>query len=816
MHKKILCTLALVSSVCLALISCSESPETGSDYKQPAVQTDQISDQVLSGPSENLYKITKYKDIEDAFELYNIIMTADGRYFSQGCLSKSDEPVVLCLDHELNVVSEHKLQVPENVKKSDDYSDNLIFNADGETAVFYKFYDNNGVTCPDRYDESFDYESFYSNQKRYNGLCFYNTDGSIKNCLDFSTYEELSENGTDIYYDDLIMLDSDTVLFFFGMDNALAFGSDGSCKELSLPADEIYTRRLNFVHGSDGKPYVAISSQSSEYETCTYSIYEIDTEALKLKDPVYSRKLSVSDQFNGSDIITGYGDYLFICSNDQEVSGIRADGTSEPIFKWLDTDYEAMNILPAGDDEFYCWDMYGNYSEDKIELFKAVRRAPGELADRRIITVATFGSGNIDKYICKFNREQDKYRIQAKDYSQEFSQEELDCLTFDDIIDLYDEEYNALKLDIITGKAPDLLLLGRNDIVLLGQKGVLADLCTFMDNDPEVNRDTVVPNILKSLENSSGKLFSITPSFQVSTFAAKKKLADHENWTMQEMLSLFDSNDAEHRYDNINKYEMLDIILKADSDLVDTANSECHFDTPGFVEMLKFCDRFAEEASHGDKSDMASYEEYWRDRSRWLKDEKVLISKIKLTGNMDLVYDKNEFGEEALSFVGYPTSNGKGGKLVLGPEFSINAASSVKEGAWEFIKMIMKMNIAQSDDIYSQREDDWLYGYPVISEEFDKVIEGMSSVRYIDEDGNETVQTSFESQGRTIHVLSKDELKALKRYILSCDSLYDTMDSDVYQICYEEADAFFHGEITAEKAAENMQSRITLIVSEKG
>ena len=51
--------------------------------------------------------------------------------------------------------------------------------------------------------------------------------------------------------------------------------------------------------------------------------------------------------------------------------------------------------------------------------------------------------------------------------------------------------------------------------------------------------------------------------------------------------------------------------------------------------------------------------------------------------------------------------------------------------------------------------------------------------------------------------------------MLSCDTLVSTMDYDVKQVCFEEADAFFAGEKTAEEAAKMMQDRISTIVGER-
>jgi hypothetical protein len=54
-----------------------------------------------------------------------------------------------------------------------------------------------------------------------------------------------------------------------------------------------------------------------------------------------------------------------------------------------------------------------------------------------------------------------------------------------------------------------------------------------------------------------------------------------------------------------------------------------------------------------------------------------------------------------------------------------------------------------------------------------------------------------------------------KRYILSCDTIYGNIDPDLQDICMEEARGFFAGEATAKQAAERIQNRCSILISEK-
>ena len=814
MKKNILRTLAFISSACLALCSCSETKKGSSESSEKTVQQNENTAQTIADTSENSYKLQSLGTIDDIDHLNNVIQAADGGYYASGD-SEDDSLFIYKINPDFTDFQKLEFEIPEEVKNADEHYGNILFNRNGDAVAFLTIIDNGGQTMPESYDENFDYDAFYERQKRSYGFCFYNADRSIKKYVSLSDEEGFSDPERDIFPLSSFIADSDTLITTLTDSTAYIFRSDGSYEPFNLNIETPDTYDINaisFISGSDGKPYVYIRHNSYDALDIPNQICELDIENKQVGKAVYSEQLSYTKA--SYDCQTGYGDYLFIGVNNDDVIGIKSDGTTETIFNWLDADTTSMSLIPAENGEFFCW--VNNYYDDgsKVDLYKLVHRSPDELANCQVVTVASFGSSPLNYYIGKFNREQDKYRIKVIDYSDTLTPEEEQDKSYEALAKKSDEEANKLKLDIVSGKSPDMFMLTPSEAALFGKKGALLDLYTMMDKDDEINRKTVAPNVLRALENSSGQLYSIVPHYTVSTYAAKEKLVDHENWTLREMLDLFDTKNAEHSYDNQTKQEIFSIMLNSDSNLVDIENSECHFNTPEFVELLKFCNRFVDEVEYADKSNMDAFNKYWEDRSRWLADEKVLISPIRLTGEGDLIYDKWDFGDDKMKLVGYPTTNGKGGKLVFDYEFSISANSNVKEGAWEFIKMIMKE--CTLDSTYDPNgKGDLMGGYSVINELFDKQLDAMSSCKRMDENGNITEVTSFESQGRILNILTKDEIADLKRYILSCDTVFNSLDLDALSVCNEEAEAYFHGEKSAEEAAEMMQDRISILVSEK-
>ena len=71
------------------------------------------------------------------------------------------------------------------------------------------------------------------------------------------------------------------------------------------------------------------------------------------------------------------------------------------------------------------------------------------------------------------------------------------------------------------------------------------------------------------------------------------------------------------------------------------------------------------------------------------------------------------------------------------------------------------------------------------------------------------------ASGNPIPSLSQEDRDFLSDYILSCDTMGSTADDDVINICAEEAGEYFAGERSAEETAQIIQSRVSILISER-
>lgn len=678
---------------------------------------------------------------------------------------------------------------PEFSTADNAYASYNIF-SNSEFGSLITLMDFGGMKPPEEYDENFDYESAYANQKNSYIYCKYDQQGKLRSST--------AVTGIDIYLDDYNNLNIASITEYQGktlfclMDSTiLSLNSDGSLIELYAPADEDKDRIYgsDLIYDSNGKLVLMVrGSFGDDMSEATILCY-FDTDSSSVSDPLINIGGDGTIEIAGT-ITTGGGDYRLLIPKYDALFGLKADGSLEKIFDWTDSDITASSVYYIGEDKYAA---YG--SENNETSFNLLTRRPmNEVENTQVITMASiYGVYGGDTHVSKFNRSQNKYRIKFVDYSQ-----------YNDENDYSGKgAMQKLQLDIVSGKAPDIIMtMDLNTITSLSQKGAFADLYEFMENDSEINRDTLMPNALKALESKDGSLYTISPSYGVTTLAAKTSVCNKENWTLNDMISLYDNapDTADHLYDYDTKEDKLKELLQASSDFVDYDKFTCRFDSDDFVKLLEFCNRFVTEIQRPDKeTEHEALQQYYYDQFMAWSQDRSLIRAMSPSGYS---YTRYVQARDEITMVGYPSDNGKGGKLTFEIYYAISNTCPEKDGAWEFLRSYFSKDY----------QEDYLYGaHPVLKSAFEKQMD--STMHLTDPMGNPV--DSIEDDGAEYYPLTQEQRDMVADYILGCDTIYGVMDSDIYDICMEEAGSYFNGKCSAKQAADMIQSRVSILLSER-
>lgn len=785
--------IALILSV-TALTSCSKvgtlpkSDELSPDNNSSAIQTEELSAGSYGYKAVEIELPADYDYINKFITFPN----SDKFYLQRNycnnkdCSNPNSPTGIVEFSSTIESADEFKdliFQQPDEFYNADSAGSDILFNTDGTFLTLLLMEDHGGIKLPDEYDETFDYESYNSNCTysfklvKYSSDCekLWETDFELSE--DFYDHDYLSYSSTIADGDSILMSTYSGKVYRISQNGEISqvFALEGEPYEVSAPM---------LMRDRDGKIILSIhddmTDDNGNVRSCM-CLCDLEENGY-VGEPFFIAE-NVYDYFTPT---PGRGDYRLYIPYDDGLYGITDSGEKKLVIDYEDVSIESGLTISLDDTSFLTAVQDSNY---QTRLYKIIPREPGE-ADERIEITITNPYGYIPREIINdFNKSQDSYKIRSEEYQQ--SEEEQNQGSLNN---------NELNMALLRGEAPDIISdLDFATYQNYQQKGVFTDLYPLMENDPKINKNTIMPNFLKAMENSDGSIYALCGSFGVTTMVAKTKVFSKENWTFDEMAELYENPpvNAVHRYDGFNKEEMFESMSYCLDDLIDYETATCNFQSEEFIKLLEFCNRFVDVVPRPDKyiDGFEANQNYWNERYTWLRDDAILNDTISPLDYSHCKYLNG--GGEDLTIVGYPSSNGKGGRLSVSTLMSITESCQCKEGAWAFISYYIEhFNDADPYNMYGEG------GLPILSERFEDLMDYQ-------------MHANRTAQSREIPNLTQEDRDMLADYIKSCDTLGTLLDEDIKAVCAEETALYFAGEQTAETTAEHIQNRASIIISEK-
>lgn len=505
-----------------------------------------------------------------------------------------------------------------------------------------------------------------------------------------------------------------------------------------------------------------------------------------------------------SSIAFGYGTYqggkdtdLLYTQDSILYSCNFKDDKPVQILDWIDSDIDSNNLtdfIMLDDGRIAAFSV--SYTEESAtgELAVLTRRNRSEVPEKTVLTYGTFYLPYYtNQDIVAFNKQSDKYRVEVKTYG-------------DDNTD-YETKLSLLNAEIASGKGPDIIdLVYTSAFEEYASTGVLEDLTPWLEKDTEIKREDYLPNILAEYERD-GKLYAIIPCFGLQTIVGKiSDVGDGNSWSVKDIIKLADSipENAE-----LLQYETRESILNTLCTLnsglfINMETGECDFTGENFKEILEFSGRFPKEVNY-DANGPGEMELI-------RKGELILLECSVPSVQMYQMYEAL-FGEP-VNFIGYPTTQGNGNMIM--PNWTtagMNTRSEHKDGVWEFIRF----------NLTKERQENLIYGsansgFPISKSALDKLFErDMEKEYYEDTDGKQKEQSKatwmMDDFTMEVYAATEEQVARLKEMINSAKP-GNSMDSEIFGIINEEAQAFFEGQKSVEDVIPLIQDRVQLYVNE--
>lgn len=500
------------------------------------------------------------------------------------------------------------------------------------------------------------------------------------------------------------------------------------------------------------------------------------------------------------------GNYTLYGGNDcdlylSDMSGIYTynfgDANVKKIMDFIDSDIATTTLSGvSGIDETHFFGCRYDEASEQQAAAIYTKVAPEDVPDKETIVLAgNWIDHSIRMRAVDFNKANEQYRISVVDYSQYNTQDD------------YSLGMERLNSDIVAGNVPDIIyatseMRMENYI----NKGLLADLNTFIENDPEIKREDYFENVF-DIFSKDGKLYQVTPSYYVfSVYGKTADVGETPGWTMDELNALKEKKGPEVEIfsETTASSVILYSMIFGGAEYIDWETGECSFDSKDFIDLLTFAKQFPAEI---DYSVMEYDEAYWASYETMYREGRALLMASTISDFTDFnIIEKGTFGED-VTLIGFPNEEKQSGAIAANTSFSISAKSDYQDGAWQFVRYYLT-------DEYQSNVD---YGFPLKKSAMEaKAAEARKKPSYEDENGQLVeYDNTYYLNGQEIIIppMTQEETDELIQYISSIQKKY-TYNEDISNILNEECAPYFAGQKQAEEVADIVQSRVQIYVNE--
>ena len=656
----------------------------------------------------------------------------------------------------------------QSVKITDAQEIYIIWNNEGNIYAFGM--DNNDITSVWLISPDYSYEKVKEINDITLGLypTFYGyySDVSSYNYLWFKSSvlcSEVYEDGEDDAYtlvDRVLIFDKDMIYLGYdevpdSYDNHL-FGIvyDNDQNLLFLAKDEVgcYKRRITIDSNA---------TESKERLKITLNMYD-------MIQPMLCKDEGVIYIQNGDIHMLNYN-----AGTDSNIYHLSNAGIYEnDIVSWNNCD-DGIVILDNSD----------NSKKTEITILKEVEGEQESLSEDNVVTIAIMNSQqSINEAVTAYNRSQNDIQVKTVVYAPDWDME---------------KGLQNLQLDIVQGKAPDLISTNSLDYETLINVGVFDDLYEYMDNDEEFGRDDIVPSVMKSYETGD-KLYVMGPSFTIFTMWGGRSVINGQKCLgINEINNLLESYGGDinsiYGLSTADETTLRSLMAMEMDDYIDWDNGTCDFNSDGFKDILKLAKEY-----EGIGIDKSLYDS--------LSNKEILMTYGMVSAVQGYSLECKLYGEP-IDYVGYPTSNGYGSAMQMYSPIAINAASDKKEEAWDFLKFYIKHDYAE------------VYDFSVCSARLEEQFEEAMEEKYVEDESGDLVKTPIASYydvgySTEIYYVTKEDVEAVKDLINNTTKKREYV-LEIQKIIEEEAGAYMVGQKSADEVADIIQSRVEIYLQER-
>lgn len=377
--------------------------------------------------------------------------------------------------------------------------------------------------------------------------------------------------------------------------------------------------------------------------------------------------------------------------------------------------------------------------------------------------------------VTAFNAANDKYLVEVVDYSA-----------------YGDQAQEQLQTDIVAGNTPDIYDVNCLPPSVSWSGGLFEELSPYFSSDVGISYDDILPGVRSQLERD-GKVYEVCPEFQMFTMFAPADLPLEGRMTPEALTQLAQELGPERLFGrSMTRHDFLEMLLAySGDDYLDIKNGACHFDDESFASLLEFALCLPEEPS-----------EFGNIQLEYVCAGESLLYPLNISGLDDIRMVDACYGGNYKN-AGFLSKTGSGVAMFGTVRLAMSANSEYKEGVWEFFRYIL-------GEDYQRSVQTNPVNYTALERRLGSEIGAAlnQSLGVFSVDGSAGLYSVPIPDPTEAHKALALELAS------SIDALYQ-LDPALLDMVENEAARFFAGAISADEAAENIQSRASIYLAEQ-
>lgn len=407
-----------------------------------------------------------------------------------------------------------------------------------------------------------------------------------------------------------------------------------------------------------------------------------------------------------------------------------------------------------------------------------------ESGEIKMLTLATYAREDYEirdllEAVRRFNEASTAYRIDIANYG------------------MYDNEIEGnglqrLYTDITVGNTPDIYDLSFLSYQSFYKKGLLEDLYPYFHASNKVALDDLTASVIQALDYN-GALYTFVPTYSIVTMFGPSAVADPNNWCPETFLEIASTSSMDLFGQDVTKAEYLKYLLAfTGNEYIDIENASCNFVNSSFPAMLSIAARLPDSYDRANASS--------DDWGRIFNGKQMFSVSARADILLGLCFADGAYCGNAVT-LGFPSAN-NGTAVSPYLNLGMSANSEFKDGVWCFFEYLL------SDEYQSSLRKTLPLKESVLEARLESLIEKAS----------ETSRVMGFDENTLVEIPCSPPSSAQKEEALTILNRIDCVnycDYELYNLVLREVTPYFEGGISAEKAAENIQSKVSIYLSEQ-